>query len=277
MYHRNRVIQIRRGSNLDCLYHVTTEENIADLGTRPEKVKLTDIGPDSEWELGKKWMQKDIKIAVNEGILRPIADLRIVPEADDEYKQGFFLGKDTPELMCNLANKTRISKIQDRLEFSNYLVIPTKHSFKKLVRILAIVIGFISKCRKKRLESMTLTESVEFKFSAFMTKSEASKGESSNPEQLQTKLPTSNLYLPSDDYLSQALTYLYRKAAKEVIHFNAKSKVEKTATLKEGILFSKARIVDGMNFIDTGDLKLTGLKDLGVKAYTPVIDCILYC
>ena len=79
MYHRNRVIQIRRGSTLDCLYHVTTEENIADLGTRPEKVKLTDIGPDSEWELGKKWMQKDINIAVNEGILRPIADLRIVP------------------------------------------------------------------------------------------------------------------------------------------------------------------------------------------------------
>ena len=66
MHHRNRVIQIRRGSNLDCLYHVTTEENIADLGTRPEKVKLTDIGPDSEWELGKKWMQKDIKGAVNE-------------------------------------------------------------------------------------------------------------------------------------------------------------------------------------------------------------------
>ena len=44
MYHRNRVIQIRRGSELDSLYHVVAEENLADLGTRPEKVRLTDVG-----------------------------------------------------------------------------------------------------------------------------------------------------------------------------------------------------------------------------------------
>ena len=50
MFHRNSVIQIRRGSSLDHLYHVVTEENLADVGTRPEKVKLTDVGPDSEWE-----------------------------------------------------------------------------------------------------------------------------------------------------------------------------------------------------------------------------------
>ena len=50
MYHRNRVIQIRRGSDLDRLFHVKTEENLADLGTRPEKVKISDVGPDSEWE-----------------------------------------------------------------------------------------------------------------------------------------------------------------------------------------------------------------------------------
>ena len=37
MFHRNRVIQIRRGSDMSCLYHVVTEENLADLGTRPEK------------------------------------------------------------------------------------------------------------------------------------------------------------------------------------------------------------------------------------------------
>ena len=52
MFHRNRVIQTRRGSDLNRIYHVSTEQNLADLGTRPDKVKLTDVGPESVWECG---------------------------------------------------------------------------------------------------------------------------------------------------------------------------------------------------------------------------------
>ena len=74
MFHRNRVVQIRRSSDLDCLFHVVTEENLADLGTRPERVKLTDIGPDSQWELGKPWMREDISSAIENGLLKPIKD-----------------------------------------------------------------------------------------------------------------------------------------------------------------------------------------------------------
>ena len=76
MFHRNRVIQIRRGSELDRLYHVITEENLADLGTRPEKVRLTDVGPDSEWENGKPWMRCEVSQAIDNGILKPISELR---------------------------------------------------------------------------------------------------------------------------------------------------------------------------------------------------------
>ena len=47
LYHRNRSIQIRRGTELSQLYHVDTEHNPADIGTRPEKVKLSVVGPDS--------------------------------------------------------------------------------------------------------------------------------------------------------------------------------------------------------------------------------------
>ena len=77
MYHRNRVIQIRSSSELNSLYHVKTEENLADLGTRPERVKISDVGPESEWEQGKSWMRREISSAVEVGILKPISDLRV--------------------------------------------------------------------------------------------------------------------------------------------------------------------------------------------------------
>ena len=52
LFHRNRVLQIRRGTDLDSVYHVRTEHNPADSGTRPSKVTLADVGPDSRWECG---------------------------------------------------------------------------------------------------------------------------------------------------------------------------------------------------------------------------------
>jgi hypothetical protein len=52
MYHKNRVIQIRRGTKLDQLYHVRTEVNSADVGTRPDKLKIQDVGPGSVWQEG---------------------------------------------------------------------------------------------------------------------------------------------------------------------------------------------------------------------------------
>ena len=40
LFHRNRVLQVRRGMELEELYHVRTDKNPADCGTRPENVKL---------------------------------------------------------------------------------------------------------------------------------------------------------------------------------------------------------------------------------------------
>ena len=150
MFHRNRVIQIRRGTELGNLYHVKTDENLADLGTRPEKVKLSDVGPGSEWECGREWMHQDVSQAVAQGVLKPVSELRISEEKDgDEYKLGLLLDTEVPEIFCNAARTTRVDKIQQRAEFSNYLVVPTKFGFRKLVRVLSLVLKFVGKCRKK--------------------------------------------------------------------------------------------------------------------------------
>ena len=277
LFHRNRVVQVRRGSDLSYLYHIRTEENLADLGTRPEKVRISDIGPDSDWELGRPWMRNDINSVISQGVLRPISDLRMNPEAETDFKDGFILGGDSHDFLCNVVNESRVEKLKTRSEFSNYLLLPTRYSFPKLVRILGIVISFVTKCRKRPIESLKLSDNQSYKFSAFSV-SQVNDLETQNTYSCKTFAATQTKksdmpYIgPTDEFISQALTYLYRKATCEVIQFNSKSKVEKIGVLKDGILFSKGRIVDGMSFAQLGDLKLSGLDNLGLKAYTPVID-----
>ena len=169
IFHSNRVIQIRRGSDMSCLYHVVTEENLADLGTRPEKIKLSDIGPNSEWENGKHWMSLDVQTAVDQGILKPICELRGVEEKEtDEYKDGLVFPKDLPDVLCNKVSTDRVDLLQQRIEFSDYLIVPTKFGFRKVVRILALVFSFINKCRTKTQPDKSFNPP-NIKFSLFHT------------------------------------------------------------------------------------------------------------
>ena len=297
MYHRNRVIQIRRSSELDNIFHVRTEENLADLGTRPEKVKISDVGPDSEWECGKSWMHGEVSDAIEQGILKPISELRLSAEKDtDDYRDGLVFKGDA-DLFCNAVTKSRVEQLQLRVKFSAYLLVPTKFGFKKVVRIMAIVLAFISKCRKKVISSVQLSSSSDqLKFSVFQVGDIGGapvqdtgdcyadqeylfhhfRDKTCKTDQYfaltQTDQSMHGMPQITDKFLHQALVYLYRKAAQEVIHFNTKSKVEKVAVLKDGILFSKGRIIDGMNFVQTGGLELSGLGELGIKAHIPVVD-----
>ena len=283
IFHRNRVMQIRRSSELGHLYHVKTEENLADLGTRPDRVKLADVGPDSEWEQGKEWMHWDVAEAIRNGVIKPISELRLTEEKDaDDFRKGFMYGGEDTDLMCHVINPSRVQKLQMRVEFSSYLVLPTKFGFCKSVRILAIVLAFINKCRKVTIKAVELSEeNRQFKFSIFHVGNRSESLQlldefrhsihSCNTTFLSTQniKQSSSTYLPTDKYLHQALVYLFRKASNEVIEFNSKERVGKLAVLKDGILFSKGRIIDGMNFSQTGGIEVADLGNLGLKSHLP--------
>ena len=99
MFHRNRVIQIRRGTAMEELYHVKTAENPSDIGTRPDKVTLQDVGPDSMWENGTEWMHGNIPEAVDAGILISAQDLRLNKDEEEEYSRGMVFDSRVPEVI----------------------------------------------------------------------------------------------------------------------------------------------------------------------------------
>ena len=100
MFHKNRVIQIRRGTRLEQLYHVRTEVKSADVGTRLEKLKIQDVGPGSVWQEGYPCMKRDIDEGVENGYIKPASELRINPKEETEYDRGLVYDK-VPEILTH--------------------------------------------------------------------------------------------------------------------------------------------------------------------------------
>ena len=76
----------------------------------------------------------------------------------------------------------------------------------------------------------------------------------------------------SEEDLHLALLYLFRKSSLEVKKFNTQAAIDKIAYEKDGILLSKGRLLEGMNFVETGELGNLNIGTLGIKVNTPVLD-----
>ena len=75
------------------------------------------------------------------------------------------------------------------------------------------------------------------------------------------------------DYdLHQALLYLYRKGSLEVKNFVSKKVISRIAYEVDGILLSRGRLLDGMNFTETGEFGEFNIGSLGVKVNIPVLE-----
>ena len=285
IFHRNRVVQIRRTTDLQCLYHVVTDQNLADLPTRPEKVSFADVEPLSVWHTGLDWMKSDISEAVKNKILTPIDKLSIGNEQKADYEKGFVFEKTKDILtkghivtktVCGVVtNKERVDLVYSRAAFARYIVLPTKYHFPSIVRIVGIVFKFIRsfKCRKGK-------NSTRPKFQMLVSTAEDS------PQALQTCLLSrssanastnvstgKHMIIPNDDDISDALSYLFQVATQEVKEFVKPEILKKVAIESNGILYSKSRIMDGQRFMLSGDLEDSGiLAEKGVIIHTPLVE-----
>ena len=106
------------------LDQVSTDQNLADVGTRPELVTLAHVQTNSKWISGVDWITDDIQTAVTNGILN---DLRLSSQEDLSYYDGCVFDQISEVLTRgHVLNKSRISLIQERAAYSQYLLLPTK-------------------------------------------------------------------------------------------------------------------------------------------------------
>ena len=284
LFHRNRTVQIRRGVDLDKLYHVVSKENPADCGTRPSAVKDDQVGPDSNWERGMEWMRGEIDDAISEGILTPVEKLRVSDEDEETYKDGFVFEK-SQEILTRGHSVTllgRVDQVKLRAESAKYLLSPSKYKFVKTVRIMGIVFRFLRsfKCLKERF---TRNEDSKTKFQMFVTLT-ANKSIISEEHEGVAAVNTGvkkpgrqfigkNAITLTDDDISRSMEYFFKVESNLVKKYNKPDLLKKLCVEKDGLLFSKSRILDGQRFQEAGGLEdLNIFGDYNLKLQTPVVD-----
>ena len=143
---------------------VDGKENIADVGTRPDDLKIEDFSPGSEWEKGKPWMKLRVEEAVENGIIKPVEKIRLEDEEKKPFKKGIaYEDFSTNPMVVAFASKQNIDneKIQQRLQFSKYLYNPLLRSFRSVVRITALVLKAVKCFKKMRISKLVKQGKVE--------------------------------------------------------------------------------------------------------------------
>ena len=275
IFHRNRCNQIRMNTDVDKIYWVKTNCNPSDICTRPDKVKVGDVGPDSYWERGLPWMTQSLESAVAQGIIKPSGDLRLNPVDEDEHDKGYILEKDIEILVkghCVDVNHSKnVENMTERATFSKYLFIP-KFNFKKVVAITSLVYKFISLLKYKKFKDIRskaklLPVSVVSEFAGLSWTSDKVAAPDNEGEHRSVTVRV------SDIDVSRALVYWYSKATEEVKHFNKAEYVQRVGVEKEGILFCRSRIMDGQRFLQAGEFDDDDVgNDIGLNLMTPLVD-----
>ena len=343
LFHRNRVVQIRLHTDLEKILHLRTDHNPADIGTRPEKVKEDDVGPNSVWEKGLDWMHNEFEEALGNDIIKPAKMLRLKEDEEEEFEKGLIFEK-TPEILVrghHAFSTARVEKMMSRAEFSRYIFSPTKFSFKKVVRITAQMIKYL---RLKKLDQSVNSDKTNFKMfvaakdkepklfevkltrfflmadmsnKAIRTSIEGCDNDEDTIEgevvdetrfvlSVDAKLKLQSrrsfredlevtkklLNVPNDATVtddepdkidvcseitevdvSNALAYWYKKGSREVKNFNKPDLIARIAVERDGILYSRSRIMDGHRFIMAAGFNKTSLgKEVQLDLMTPVLD-----
>lgn len=235
---RNAVIEIRRLTSLDQWFHVASEHNVADVGTRYQDVEA--VNPESEWVKGKPWMSMSEEHFPLRSIEQVSLDAEEARQASKELKVGDHAAH---------SNKAVVDKVSERYKYSNYVVDPCNAEWPKAINVLAMVLRFVSKLQlavQRRKEGRPL-----------------------EPVKQHLKVT-----LVTEEERSAAEAYFFRKATAEVRRFMKASDYEPVTIERDGILFYKSRVLDGQVVEDhngiLGDVKPMHFVRPVVDRHSPV-------
>ena len=212
---RNRVVDILRFTNPIDWKYVKSADMPADLGTR-KGATVKDVSMDSKWQNGYDWM----KLNSSEFPMKSYEEIK---------SSCVYASKESNEIIVkdalSTATTVHLSQLQENLllryQYSDYIIDPNKFRFQKVLRVLALVKRFISKCKKNHSKAAEELSSFEFPMLKEIS-----------------KYP-----ILQDEEIKNAMDYFYDKATNEVKKFCKKEKYENISYEKEGILYYTGRIL----------------------------------
>lgn len=118
-------------------------------------------------------MQLDEDQAVDQGYIKPASELRMTVEEEQDHDRGLVYEK-IPEVLTrgHVVTTKRVDLIEERAAHAKYLLLPTKFSLPKTVRVYSIVFSITSKCRRGKVILSRLICEDRMWFSMFQAKLE---------------------------------------------------------------------------------------------------------
>ena len=277
---RNRHIEIERltPDASKVWRHVDSKHMTADIGTR-RGAKLSDISETSPYVVGPEWGQNDkdtfpvrsaTEIKLSQTDLKNINDETLKLDLTDtgwvnkQLTDAFHVSQ---SFVC--SGEGVLDRIGERYRFSNYVIDPNRFRFRKVVRVLALVISFVRKMLKKIGKNCLLVESDLLPNHLKSSNDRYLITEGTNDFPFQS--PKGCVVEVSDQNLMCAMSYFYKKATLEVKEFSSNS-YKKISTEKSGILYFSGRILPSQQFTKKVELSDVCLDLTSSSFCVPLVD-----
>ena len=231
------------------------------------------VHPTSEWATGKDWMKMTYEEIVGSGKVRKVSDIKLDHEEKKKLDEGLIFEEEYVKEVKGFIVKVDQNSIKKVIQCemdSQYIYPPLKYQFRRTVRTYACILIAVLKFKKAILkfrnskgldvkDELAKINQPEVKFRYFNIETASNdklrnyfhvQGFVTKPEKLQianqTKLETRNkkYFSLSEEELSEALEYLFKKTTEEVLRNMDSKKVAKIGELNDQILYYKGRIMD---------------------------------
>ena len=226
-YVRNRKIEVNRLTNITDWFYTKRENNLADLGTR-KGAKLSDVDEKSDWRNGFPWTRGPS----DEFPIKTVEQISLSNrEKSDASRELIINGLENETFVC-MTTRYVPKEVGERYKFSQYLIDPNRFRFRKVIRIMAIVLLFVLKASRK--------------IRAFRCLTSPNLGSCWTDQYVAAHVEAVGKFFVAhltQNLIGAAKGYFFRKTTLEVKQFVDARKYEKKSALKDDILYHSGRVL----------------------------------
>ena len=264
---RTRVVEINRLCDVSSWRYVDTANMIADLGTR-KGAQICDVAQDSKWINGFPWMsgpQTDFPV-------QTLEEIKLSRQDVVEVEKESIVHKTFHSNRSACFDDGAEEHIRNRYQFSKYVIDPNRFRFRKVVRILSIVLKFIKSASKNigKIQNCELfkhdfpgndPDMLRFSNDRFIVTTGSSG-----------KCPGCRVVEISETLLQSSMYYFSRKASDEVKNFLEPYKYENISKEINGVLYYSGRILEDFQYGGYPNLCRVALDLFKTSFCVPVMD-----